>query len=691
LDNEAQFSKAEEPTSKLVSEINSHVSELLQQRKDHEPSWFVNAAILRGDSYVTWDATTARLSTPPAPNHRVRLRINRVRPKYKAYLAKFFKGRPKPEILPASTDREDLLNARSTERALDYIFRKQSMEAKYKRAKLWTGIASKGYWWFSWNENSIGRVRTEDPLLGVKDEEAVLGDVEITVGTPFEVLVSDPTQSRIADQPKIYRITRQPLKDVQQRHSEFAEQIKPDTSTSDAMGYANRIASLRTYGSETGSGSATKEPANTHVTVKEMFVKPCGEYPKGMYACVAGDVLVKNQPELPYGFWDMENPYPVVEFTDSAAVGQYWGTTIVEQLTDLQREYNLLRSKVAENIRMLSHPKIQVFTQHRLSKSAWTDQAGEIIEVWGVPGLPPPQIIQPPNIAADVWQSLSLIRQEFDDLTQIYPASEGKVGSSTSGFQTNLLQEAADSVHGPDIREDELAMEDAFRKIRRIIAKGYDIPRLITVVGKNSKPEVLEFSNRNIDEYADLKVQIGSMLPDLKSAKIQALLELGAGGWLGNPQDPDDRRKFVSRLEMGGIELTMEEERSDEDQAWRENTEFEQSGTPMKPAEFFENHRMHEQVHGMLLKSASALEWPPEKRIALIDHLLSHAMFLNPQVAQQLKVQYGLAPPMPVISQMPPSGPAAPPGAPPQAPPAPGAPAPIPPPGGAAMAPPPPQ
>jgi hypothetical protein len=142
---------------------------------------------------------------------------------------------------------------------------------------------------------------------------------------------------------------------------------------------------------------------------------------------------------------------------------------------------------------------------------------------------------------------------------------------------------------------------------------------------------------------------------------------------------------------MGGIELTMEEERSDEDQAWRENTEFEQSGTPMKPAEFFENHRMHEQVHGMLLKSASALEWPPEKRIALIEHLLSHAMFLNPQVAQQLKVQYGLAPPMPVISQPPSAGPAAPPGAPPQAPPAPGAPAPIPPPGGAAMAPPPPQ
>src|SRR4051812_47565232 len=122
----------DDPGKQLVGEINSQTNEWLQIRKDHEPSWFVNAAILRGDSYVTWDASQARLTTPPAPNHRVRLRINRVRPKVKAYLAKFFKARPKPEILPASTDRDDLLNARSTEKALEYTFRKQSLEQKYK-------------------------------------------------------------------------------------------------------------------------------------------------------------------------------------------------------------------------------------------------------------------------------------------------------------------------------------------------------------------------------------------------------------------------------------------------------------------------------------------------------------------------------------------------------------------------------
>jgi hypothetical protein len=682
----AEFaSNPEDKEKSLVGEVQEKFSNWHMQRKEHEPGWYVNAAILRGDSYVTWDSTYARLSTPPAPSHRVRLRINRVRPKIKAYLAKFFKSRPKPEVLPASTDREDLLNARATEKALEYVYRKQSMEQKYKRAKLWSVIGSRGFWWLYWDETKTARVRTEHPLLGTQEQEAQLGDVCIEVGTPFEILVSDPTQSRLADQPEIMRVTRKALDDVKQRYPERADMLKADATSEETFGLANKIAALRTYGSETGMPNmSSKEP--THVTVKELFTKPCGKYPQGRYVVVAGDVPVKVIEELPYGFSDMENPYPCVEFVDAANVGQFWGTTLVEQLTDLQREYNLLRSKIAENIRLMSHPKIQVFTQHRLPKNAWTSEAGEIIEVWGVPGLPPPQVITPPNIAADVWQSLNLIRQEFDDITQIYPAAEGKVGSASSGFQTNLLQEAADSVHGPDIREDELAMEDAFRKIRRMMVVGYDIERLITVVGKNSKPEVIEFSNRNIDEYADLRVQIGSMLPDLKSAKIQALLELGKGGWLGNPQDPEDRRRFVSRLEMGGLELTQEEERSDEDQAWRENKQIEDA-QPLKPAEFFENHRMHEMVHGFALKSAAAENWAPEQRLALIDHLLTHADFINPQMAMSLRQQYGLQPtetemaasappagPPPV-----PTGPQGPSGAPAPAPPPQGAPGPLPP------------
>jgi hypothetical protein len=65
--------------------------------------------------------------------------------------------------------------------------------------------------------------------------------------------------------------------------------LKADATSEETFGLANKIAALRTYGSETGMPNmSSKEP--THVTVKELFTKPCGKYPQGRYVVVAVDV-----------------------------------------------------------------------------------------------------------------------------------------------------------------------------------------------------------------------------------------------------------------------------------------------------------------------------------------------------------------------------------------------------------------
>jgi hypothetical protein len=85
-----------------------------------------------------------------------------------------------------------------------------------------------------------------------------------------------------------------------------------------------------------------KQYEATHVVVKELFTKPNGKYPNGRYVVVGGNVLLKQMDELPYEFGG-ENPYPVVEFVDVQMAGQFWPTTIVEQLISLQKEYNLIQ------------------------------------------------------------------------------------------------------------------------------------------------------------------------------------------------------------------------------------------------------------------------------------------------------------------------------------------------------------
>jgi hypothetical protein len=353
----------------------------------------------------------------------------------------------------------------------------------------------------------------------------------------------------------------------------------------------------------------------------------------------ASNVLLKEQDELPY-FADLQNPYPCVDFVDFEQAGQYWGTTIVEQLIQPQREYNLIRSKLAQHLRLMVHPKLLVTTAHNLQPGTWTADAGEVIVTAFVPGLQPPTPWMPPPISRDAWQAFDLLKGEIEDITQIFPESEGKIGGSQSGFQTNLLQEATDAVHGPDIRAHELAIEEAAYKLRRMMKLGYKPARLLTVTGRDLEPEAFEFHKDDIDEAADIVVQAGSALPTLKAAKMQAVMEMWTAGLLGDPADPAARQRALSMLEMGSNEEAFDSVRKDEEFARLENQNFKE-GREANPPEFFENHDVHYRVHTDALKSASAKAWPGEAQKAIREHIIRHVAFVNPQAAVEHAMRYG--------------------------------------------------
>jgi hypothetical protein len=239
-----------------------------------------------------------------------------------------------------------------------------------------------------------------------------------------------------------------------------------------------------------------------------------------------------------------------------------------------------------------------------------------------------------------VWRSLDLIGKEFDEVTQIHPEAEGRVGSATSGFQTNLLQEATDAVHSPDIRVHERIIEEAAVKLRRMMKAYYDVPRLMTIAGRNLQPEAFVFSSDQIDDFADIRVEAGSAFPTLKAAKIQMINELWTAGLLGNPQNPEDVRRVRSMLEMGTFEDQHDYDRQDEELARIENAQVS-SGEQIVNPEPIENHELHYRAHTDQLKSPASKKWPPEQRMALVRHVIMHARYINPQSALMLASEYG--------------------------------------------------
>jgi hypothetical protein len=659
-----------------VAKIDEFYTQARADRRVHEIQWFLNAAFLRGQHYVQWNEAQASLELTPAAPHRIRLGINHVYAKNKMRQARFLQNRFEPLVVPTSLDRQDKMDARASTGALKYVSAKTNLEKKYRHTLNWSCTTGRGYWWFHWDPSKLGRVSIPAGTMGpqqIKDEilDLPLGDIEVEVGSPFEVLVGDPGAPSLAEQPKIMRVKLRHIDEVKAQHPEKAQEIKPDAGHQDLFQYQRQIANLatRTYSGVSGAGGSLGGPeraANEYVVVKELFERPTATYPKGRYTVTAGGVLLKALDELPFGFHDMDNPYPVVEFMDTEYAGQYWVPTMVEQLMALNREYNLIRSKAAEQIRLQAHPKIIVSALCKFPQNAWTSEAGEVIRILTPPGVPPPMVIKPENIAADAWRHLDIIRQELDTIPNLYPTAAGNSAGTTSGFQVNLLQEATNSVHAPDIRNHEMAWEEAMYKLRRIMKQHYDVSRMIAIRGKNSAPEIMEFGANNIDEHAEIRIFTGNALSSSPAVRTKQVMELFATGLLGPQADPKTAAKGLKVIDLDGIAELQGDVLHDEEHASRENTKFERGATFLTlPPQPWDNHELHWEIHTELFKSPEFEAWDPTQKRELILHAVYHAKYVNPTHAYNLAMELGLQELMPMLAPL--VAQAGPPGVPPGA------------------------
>jgi hypothetical protein len=629
----------------LVSEVNEKYSRWRSDRRPLEATWFYNASLIRGLNNTKWNPVLNMLESKKTPSHRSRESINLVLPKVKAKLSKFLKSRAIPVVTAATTDHEDILNAKATTKLLEYLWDKLQLEQKYEEALLWSMQTGKAFWWIFWNEAALAQIREPAGLMTKeKVHDVPEGDVGIEVGTAFEMLVCDPGVTRLQDQPEIMRVKVRKTKDVEKQFGLNPGAIKSEVKESELFQYQKQIAQL---GAKAAVGmSADYRSANeenpTHVVVKELFTAPCAAYPEGRYVVVAGDTVVKQPAELPYGLAKTGSPYPVVEFADTLTAGQFWPTTMVEQLAGIQKVYNRLRNQVDEHTKLQTHPWIFVPKQAGIHPSAFGSEAGQKIPFNFQPGMPHPQqwIVRPEPLNGDVYRLLDILRSESDLVTNLYPAAMGQKGA-TSGFETNLLQEAAESVHAPDIRRNELSLRDAAYKMRRLAKMGYDIPRLISITGRDKSPDVFEFSQEQIDEHANIVIDTGSALPNQKHARIEAILKLDERQVFGPPGDATRNRKILRMLELGSSQEDVDLVGVDEDHARLENLAFsraEQVEDPMP----WENHDIEYDIHTSLLKSPEIKGWAPEQRASLVRHVILHVKWKNPQNALQLAAVFGM-------------------------------------------------
>jgi hypothetical protein len=669
----AADAKTYDPTA-IAAEVNQKFSNWRSIKRPIETNWFIHSAMVRGVHNVKWNDALNTLESTKVPSHKQRPSINKILPKYRQRKAKFLKHRYVPLIVPASSDKEDKQNATASQLALEYVSRKNNLEKTYRQSVDDALTFGKGFIWVYWDDTKVGMVPGE-----MGPVENAVGDVCFESGSPFEILVPDIGVRSIGDQHELMRVRAIPLEELKLKHQSNpqVQELKGDSSADDLFQYQKQIATLSAK-SQVGLASALSDKSDKDLNMivrKELFTKPCGKYPKGRYVVTAGDIVLRYQEMLPYGFTSMSNPYPVVEFPDLELAGQFWPTSMVEQLIGPQREYAEGRQRIINHLNKQAHPKIICSIFHKFPENAWNDEAGEVIKILTPPNVAPPQVITPPAISQDQWRSLELIRQEMDEISGLPPVATGEAGTTTSGFQVNLLQEANDAVHAPDVRSHEMAFEELYQKARKIMAQGYVVPRLISIAGRAHIPDVVEFSQNNIDENSEIIVYTGSALANSPAVRTQQVIELWNAGILMDDMNPaEGKRRALSMLDTNGIGEFQEEKKRDEEKARLENLNIIK-GQHVKPPLPFDDHIIHYTQHTDQMKSPEFDTLDEMTQKELFAHALLHMKFINPEQAIQTALELGmellipmLLPPQlpqPANPEAPPEGAEAPPPAPP--------------------------
>lgn len=583
-------------------------------RRTIERQWYTNLAFYFGKQNIAIATTNAssvgfRLNVPKAPPWRVRLVVNKIRPIIRTELAKIVSQKPRFYVVPASTEDEDLTSARVGEQIFDSVYSDKRIKVIIRRAEWWASICGTGFikdYWDSEKPDLVNNMK---------------GDFCIEPSTPFHIFVPDFDTEEIEDQPYVMHVTTKSVEWVRATYPQLKGIAADTTATDDILS-----------DSFMGMIGARSPGSRNAVLCYEVWIKPKGhpQFPNGGMFQVIGDRIVYFSHQFPYKHG--EYPFSKLEHIPS---GKFYGSSVIEDLIPLQREYNRTRSQIIENKNRMA--KLQLMAPRgSIEAQKITSEPGQVI--FYTPGFAPPTPLQLQNLPPYVQNEIAQLQQDMDDISGQHDISRGQNPAQvTAATALSYLQEQDDTKLSGTIESLEAGIEKVGRHILSYVSQFWNEARVVRVVGRDQAFDAHVYKSADLGGNNDVRVESGSALPTSKAAKQAFLMDLIK---LGGIQVQD----ALQVLDIGGIEKVYEDYLVDVRQAQRENLKLA-SGVTVPPNDY-DNHQVHIVTHNKFRKSQQFETLSTKSKQDFQEHVELH----NSAIA-------AATPPMPQDSSGNPSGP----------------------------------
>ena len=507
-------------------------------------------------------------------------------------------NRPILEAQSVNGDYKSLSQTYLANGILDYYMKQKGLEEIVSDAAEMAIVLGSSFVKMEWNAMA-GEIHDVDPETGEAEYE---GELEFSLLSPLDVVVDGTKENWNSHE---WVMTRSYINryNLIAKYPEKAEEIMAIETKNVTTNY--RLALF--------SNDDTDD-----IPVYEFFHKKTEAMPNGRYMLFLSDTVVLLDLPIPY------RSIPVFRLVPASIMGTPYGYTDMYDVFPMQEAINSIYGAIMTNNNAFM---VQNLFVKRGADLATAQLAGglNIVE-----GNEKPEAIQLTSTAPETYNFVQLLTNLADTQVGVSSVTKGAPEASLrSGNALALVQSMSLQFQNPFQSQYVKFLEKIGTSLLDILKDYATTPKLITLVGKNKKPLLKEFTGDMIGDIKRVSVSVGNPLARTTAGRLEIANNLLQQGLIKDP------RQYNMVLETGNIENLTESDVMDMLLIQSEN-EWLMEGKEVY-ADILDQHSLHIREHRAVI-SDPELRRNPELMRKVHEHIQEHSDMLRTVTPDLLQI-----------------------------------------------------
>jgi len=506
--------------------------------------------------------------------------------------------KPGVNILPTNDEFEDRNAAKAVKYLIDHLWYINNIDFLRQKMLRNAFIFGESYCFVLWDKSKGDLhpqyVKARDMGIELENADEVrIGDIKYEVEVPWRVHLQ--RQKHIENVEYCFRTSVVATETLKKDYQDKADKIKNSSN-------------IKAFDSD----SLTDHLLEEETVVYEMYHKKTKYCPEGYYVKFTDDVILEMD-YLPFSHGEL----PFIRMTDQDEPERLNGVSTYEMVAPIQKMHDNLSTMLAKNIYLMGHSKWVMPRGACKIESLGNDNT--IVQYQGPVA---PQMLQTRPNPPEAYGFRDSLRNELGQIYGIQGVSRGQPpkGVTAAVALQFLNEQEQERNHTAVIKHNDMVVNLA--KMTIAVAGDYydtDDGRMLRIVGKNNKFSIRHFDSANLSKNYDVRVELGSGLPESKAGKIQRIVEV-----MQMKPDLLSNERWIDLLDLGHSDKMNSLITVSIRAAESENEDI-LAGRFVGDPEEFEDHITHWKVHCKAIQERSFKEEaPPEYREELLEHIATH-------------------------------------------------------------------